>query len=101
MTVNAEFDSNMFFWYFPAAYQPHQAPVVLWLQVRSPLPSIPHLSPVTPVPTPQGGPGGSSLFGLFVEHGPFAVTEELGLEERSTAWSLTHHMIYIDNPVGK
>jgi len=79
MTVNSEFDSNMFFWYFPAAYQPHKAPVVLWL---------------------QGGPGGSSLFGLFVEHGPFAVTEDLRLEERSTAWSLTHHMIYIDNPVG-
>jgi hypothetical protein len=24
----------------------------------------------------QGGPGGSSLFGLFVEHGPFSVTKE-------------------------
>lgn len=32
-----------------------KAPVLLWL---------------------QGGPGGSSLFGLFVEHGPFSVTKE-------------------------
>lgn len=32
------------------------APVVLWL---------------------QGGPGSSSMFGLFVEHGPYIVTKNL------------------------
>lgn len=79
ITVNPDFDSNMFFWYFPAAYDSANAPVVLWL---------------------QGGPGGSSLFGLFVEHGPFSVTADLELEDRTTAWSLTHNLIYIDNPVG-
>lgn len=36
--------------------QPLNAPVILWL---------------------QGGPGGSSLFGLFVEHGPYFVTSNL------------------------
>lgn len=35
---------------------PETAPVVLWL---------------------QGGPGGSSMFGLFVEHGPYVVTKNL------------------------
>lgn len=79
MTVNAQFDSNMFFWFFPAAYQAAKAPVVIWL---------------------QGGPGGSSLFGVFVEHGPFSVTEELGLVDRTTSWSLAHNVIYLDNPVG-
>ena len=49
----------------------------------------------------QGGPGGSSLFGLFAENGPFSVTENLELERRNTAWSLTHNVIYIDNPVGE
>lgn len=50
MTVNESTNANMFFWYFPAAAQSETAPVVLWL---------------------QGGPGASSLFGLFTENGPF------------------------------
>ena len=58
MTVNKAFNSNLFFWYFPAAFKPEKAPLLLWL---------------------QGGPGGSSLFGLFVENGPFSVTQEWGL----------------------
>jgi vitellogenic carboxypeptidase-like protein len=55
------------------------APVLLWL---------------------QGGPGGSSLFGLFNENGPLQVTSDLEVIKRNTSWSLTHHIIYIDNPVG-
>lgn len=39
-TVNKTYDSNLFFWYFPAKNDPKNAPVVLWL---------------------QGGPGASSL----------------------------------------
>jgi vitellogenic carboxypeptidase-like protein len=50
ITVNESTNANMFFWYFPAAAQSETAPVVLWL---------------------QGGPGASSLFGLFTENGPF------------------------------
>eukprot|EP00095_Tigriopus_kingsejongensis_P005515 maker-scaffold282_size228295-snap-gene-0.10 protein:Tk05515 transcript:maker-scaffold282_size228295-snap-gene-0.10-mRNA-1 annotation:"probable serine carboxypeptidase cpvl precursor" len=80
LTVNQpKCKSNLFFWFFPAAYQPEKAPVLLWL---------------------QGGPGGSSMFGLFVEHGPFRVTADLKLVTRDTAWSITHNVIYIDNPVG-
>ncbi len=40
------------------------------------------------------------MFGLFVEHGPFAVDENLNLVPRTHAWSLTHNVLYIDNPVG-
>lgn len=35
---------------------PKNAPVVLWL---------------------QGGPGGSSMFGLFEEHGPYVITRDM------------------------
>ena len=40
----------MFWWYFPAQTNDPDAPLLIWL---------------------QGGPGGSSLFGLFAEMGPF------------------------------
>ena len=65
--------------FFICKYNPDTSPVLLWL---------------------QGGPGGSSLFGLFNEHGPFKVKSDNTLEPRSTTWALTHNMIYIDNPVG-
>lgn len=48
----------------------------------------------------QGGPGGSSLFGLFAEHGPFNVDASLSIVPRNYSWAKTHNIIYIDNPVG-
>jgi len=80
LTVGTEAcHSNLFFWYFPAEHNAKDAPVLLWL---------------------QGGPGGSSLFGLFNENGPFQVKENLKVTKRQTSWTLTHHVIYIDQPVG-
>lgn len=81
LTVNKHFKSNMFFWYFPAALEPTTAPVVLWL---------------------QGGPGASSLFGLFTENGPFVIVDDDdgALKARKYSWHTNHHLIYIDNPVG-
>lgn len=31
-TVNMTFNSNLFFWYFPAQNDPENAPLLLWLQ---------------------------------------------------------------------
>ncbi|XP_035733667.1 venom serine carboxypeptidase-like [Vespa mandarinia] len=78
-TVNKEYNSNLFFWFFPAEHNPKDAPVVLWL---------------------QGGPGATSLFGLFMENGPFFVTSNITLAPRKYSWSISHNLIYIDNPVG-
>ena len=79
LTVNATHNSNMFFWFFPAKNGAADAPVVLWL---------------------QGGPGGSSMFGLFVENGPFSVDVQMQLHPRNYSWHNTHSVLYIDNPVG-
>ncbi|KAJ6640942.1 Vitellogenic carboxypeptidase [Pseudolycoriella hygida] len=78
-TVNSTYNSNLFFWYFPAKNNAANAPVVLWL---------------------QGGPGGSSLYGLFMENGPVFVNQYGRLEKRKVSWHEDHHMVYIDNPVG-
>ncbi|GAB6021026.1 hypothetical protein CHUAL_003663 [Chamberlinius hualienensis] len=78
-TVNPEYNSNMFFWYFPAEVDPTNAPVVVWL---------------------QGGPCSSSMFGLFSENGPFAIDKDFKLYERNYNWGVPFNLIYFDNPVG-
>lgn len=79
LTVNKALGANTFFWYFPAAVDAANAPVLLWL---------------------QGGPGASSLFGLFTENGPYSISPKGDLKRRKYSWHLNHHLIYIDNPVG-
>lgn len=75
-TVDPKYDSNMFFWYFPSPNP--EDPVVVWL---------------------QGGPGSSSLFGLFYENGPLMMKGDK-VAAREYSWSRVSHLIYIDNPVG-
>ncbi|XP_076004674.1 putative serine carboxypeptidase CPVL isoform X2 [Genypterus blacodes] len=80
LTVNKQFNSNLFFWFFPAHMAKWDgAPVLLWL---------------------QGGPGGTSMFGLFVEHGPYVVYKNLTVGFRDFAWTSRYSVLYIDNPVG-
>ncbi|XP_060850109.1 venom serine carboxypeptidase-like [Rhopalosiphum padi] len=79
LTVDEAHDSNLFFWFFPAASGEPDAPVVMWL---------------------QGGPGASSLYSVFNEHGPFTVNEDGDLLPRRHTWTATHSMLYVDNPVG-
>jgi carboxypeptidase C (cathepsin A) len=51
LTVDAAKNSNLFFWYFPVHDKPvNTTPLIVWL---------------------QGGPGATSLAGLFEEIGPF------------------------------
>ncbi|XP_043288511.1 venom serine carboxypeptidase-like [Venturia canescens] len=79
-TVDKLFNSNLFFWYFPAKHNSVSAPVVLYL---------------------EGGPGVTSFFSLFFQNGPFSMGSEKGcLELRSESWTNKHNVIYIDSPVG-
>ncbi|XP_065285799.2 probable serine carboxypeptidase CPVL isoform X2 [Dermacentor albipictus] len=48
----------------------------------------------------KGGPGGSSMFGLFLEHGPYQVVEGGSIRLRNTTWAQRCSMLYVDNPVG-
>ena len=84
LTVDKNYNSNMFFWFIPATdVDPKTAPVVIWL---------------------QGGPGGSSLFGLLEIHGPiqsvFDGNGQTKAQVNPHAWTKVANVIYIDNPVG-
>ena len=48
----------------------------------------------------NGGPGSTSLYGLFLEHGPFRVGPDGNLSRRRLTWASKYNIIYIDQPVG-
>ncbi|KAJ8726588.1 hypothetical protein PYW07_001286 [Mythimna separata] len=78
-TVNETYNSNIFFWYFPVLNKPvNSTPWIIWL---------------------QGGPGASSMTGLFDEIGPFTIVNET-LKRNPYTWLHNHSLLFIDNPVG-
>ncbi|XP_063358225.1 venom serine carboxypeptidase-like [Cydia amplana] len=80
LTVNKECNANLWFWYFPVTDKKvEDTPWIIWL---------------------QGGPGVSSLYGLFTEIGPFVVNEDGNLAELKHSWGKNHSLLFIDNPVG-
>ncbi|CAF0954236.1 unnamed protein product [Didymodactylos carnosus] len=79
LTVNKTSNSNLFFWFFQAQSKDVSAPVVVWL---------------------QGGPGSSSLFGLFTENGPIMVDKSGMLQQQPFTWNSKYHLLYFDQPVG-
>ncbi|CAH1988623.1 unnamed protein product, partial [Acanthoscelides obtectus] len=79
LTVNKQYNSNLFFWFIPSTGDYVNDPVLLWL---------------------QGGPGSPSTYGLLMEHGPFAINDDIQLERREHCWTNNHSVIYIDSPVG-
>jgi len=79
LTTDIECGSNMFFWFFPAEGNYTEAPLSVWL---------------------QGGPGASSLYGLFSENGPISLSPEGKVSLRKFSWTYASSYLYIDNPVG-
>ncbi|GFS12693.1 carboxypeptidase [Elysia marginata] len=99
ITVNKVFGKHLFFWYFPSQ-ENADAPVVVWL---------------------NGGPGITSMLGLFWENGPLQPKRRYDscipgcstdqsqaageiipgeFEPRNESWTGPFSMLYIDNPVG-
>ncbi|KAK5822408.1 Alpha/Beta hydrolase protein [Linnemannia elongata] len=70
----------MFYWFFPALKpKVKNPPLIIWL---------------------QGGPGASSMIGLFYEAGPIHVTEDLRLMRNNNTWANEYSMLFVEQPVG-
>ncbi|KXN82867.1 Carboxypeptidase S1 [Leucoagaricus sp. SymC.cos] len=71
---------SMWFWFFEARESPETAPFTLWL---------------------NGGPGCSSMIGLFQENGPCLVNPDAKTTVNNLfSWNNLSNMIYIDQPIG-
>src|ERR1700761_216197 len=73
-----ENDKHLFYWFFESRNDPKNDPVVLWL---------------------NGGPGCSSLTGLFLELGPSRINEKLQLVANPYSWNDNASVIFLDQPV--
>ncbi|KAF4123077.1 Serine carboxypeptidase [Geosmithia morbida] len=73
-----DYPINTFFYFFEARNNPEEAPLAIWL---------------------NGGPGGSSMFGLFQENGPCLVNRDSQTTRfNHFAWNTHVNMLYIDQP---
>lgn len=79
LALNSDKSRSTFFWYSESLDRNASAPLLLWL---------------------QGGPGASSLFGMFTEIGPFGIKAGGVLEPRAVTWNQHYHLLFLDNPVG-
>lgn len=76
--VDVAADEHMFFWLFSARDEPETKPLTVWL---------------------NGGPGSSSMIGLFQEIGPCTVFPNGSVHDNVHAWTASSNVLFIDQPV--
>ena len=79
--IQQDYTINTFFWFIEARSNPSTAPLTIYI---------------------NGGPGSSSMVGLFQESGPCEVVEvangKLGTQPRDWGWDRSSNVLYIDQP---
>ncbi|KAJ8600838.1 hypothetical protein CTAYLR_006571 [Chrysophaeum taylorii] len=71
---------RLFYWFFEREGGGVGAPLLVWL---------------------NGGPGCTSMDGLFLENGPFRLRESSrSLDRRRSSWHTVANTLYVDQPVG-
>jgi hypothetical protein len=70
---------HLHYWYFEATESPETKPLLLWL---------------------NGGPGCSSLAGMWVENGPFVLDKDLNISLNPYSWNKVANVLYLEQPAG-
>lgn len=71
-------DKHLFYWFFESRNDPANDPVVLWI---------------------NGGPGCSSMGGLFMELGPSSINKKGEVVYNPHSWNSNASVIFLDQPV--
>ncbi|PIA86956.1 Carboxypeptidase S1 B [Cercospora beticola] len=77
--INQSYPINTFFWFFESRKDPRNAPLTIWI---------------------NGGPGSSSMAGLFAENGPCQINPDSNSTRLNPwSWNRDSNMLYLDQPV--
>ncbi|CAB4387289.1 unnamed protein product [Rhizophagus irregularis] len=79
ITIDGKTNSNVFFWLIHNRHIPNIPKFVIWL---------------------NGGPGCSSMDGLFLENGPWRMNHDQTLRLTDGSWDEYANVLYVDFPVG-
>lgn len=77
--LNASEDHQLFYWYHEAIESPAEKPLILWL---------------------NGGPGCSSLGGMFTELGPFVLDANLEITLNPFSFNRVANLLFLEQPAG-
>ncbi|KAI5206081.1 alpha/beta-hydrolase [Aureobasidium subglaciale] len=79
--IQQNYAINTFFWFTEARQNPETAPLTIWI---------------------NGGPGSSSMIGMFAENGPCEVVQmkdgTWGTQARMWGWDRSSNVLFIDQP---
>lgn len=76
--VEHDYPVHTFFWYFRSQNNAEGSPLIIWM---------------------NGGPGASSILGLFTENGPCHINGTIAPEPNPLSWNLDYNVLYVDQPV--